>query len=223
MKKIFIALFCCVALASCTFHSGIITPANVIVQEDNFKRIGTIYGSATATYILGIGGNKKLGLVNEAKNDLYTKHKLGANQTITNITYDISRQMILGAFYYKQTCHISADVYEFSRDNNYSENFLNKQIQKDEAKVDSGIEKDEAKVDSEGFVSGPHKNYFKGEIILFKIGANFYKATVSQDSKGENRVAVENFYEKINSNWSLQKNATSKFIPASYIQSKKTP
>jgi len=193
MKKIFFLLLCYL-ISGCTFHSGLMTPANVIVQGDNFKRIGTIYGSATATYILGIGGNEKLGLVNEAKNDLYTKHNLGANQTIANITYDISKTMVLGPLYYMQTCHISADIYEFSKDGNYTLIANN----------------------DNSYKLGKLQRYFAGQKVMFKINEEIYKATVFENT-GADYFTATRIYQLIDEKWESKAEMDKKRIPFSLI------
>ena len=60
----------------------------------------TIEGSSTATYILGMGGVFRGGLVNEAKRNMYQKHNLGRNQIIANVTLDETQTYILGPIIY---------------------------------------------------------------------------------------------------------------------------
>lgn len=97
-------------------HSGIILPSQVQLNGPNFKMIKSIQGSAKAIYFLGIGGNKKMGLVNEAKANMYQTHNFAKNQTITNITLDNKHSFFLYPILYMKTIIISADIIQFGED-----------------------------------------------------------------------------------------------------------
>ena len=82
--------------------------------KDNFSIVKTIEGKAQATYVFGIGGNLKDGLVNEAKRNMYLSHQLKPNQNLTNITVDTKvTSFILPIFYQSKVVLVSADVIEF--------------------------------------------------------------------------------------------------------------
>jgi nucleoside-specific outer membrane channel protein Tsx len=102
------------------FHGSCISTHNGFIQspsfsvKNNFKIVSTIEGKSKATYILGIGGNLREGLVNEAKKNMYSKYLLNANQNLTNITVDIKRTFfILPIFFMRQNVIVSADIIEF--------------------------------------------------------------------------------------------------------------
>ena len=101
-------------------HSSCISTHNGSIQspsfsvKNNFKIVSTIEGKSKATYILGIGGNLREGLVNEAKRNMYSNYKLQANQNLTNITTDIKRTyFILPLLFMSQNVIVSADVIQF--------------------------------------------------------------------------------------------------------------
>jgi hypothetical protein len=94
-------------------HNGFIQSPSFSVKND-FKIVSTIEGKSKATYILGIGGNLREGLVNEAKKNMYSNYKLQANQNLTNITTDIKRTyFILPLLFMSQNVIVSADIIQF--------------------------------------------------------------------------------------------------------------
>ena len=98
-------------------HTGSIQTSSFAVNN-NFKIVSTIEGESEAIYILGIGGNMKNGLINEAKKNMYLKTSLLPNQNITNITTDIKRTFfIFPLLFMSQTAIVSADVIEFYNGN----------------------------------------------------------------------------------------------------------
>ena len=107
--------------SSClSIHKGNIS-SNSFSIKDNFNIISTIEGNSRATYILGIGGNLREGLINEAKKDMYQKYKLQPNQNLTNITTDIKMTyFIFPLIYMSQKVIVSADVIRFYKDNELS-------------------------------------------------------------------------------------------------------
>jgi hypothetical protein len=116
MKHIFtfsIILFLIIHSSCISTHNGFIQSPSFSVKN-NFKIVSTIEGKSKATYILGIGGNLREGLINEAKKNMYSKYSLNANQNLTNITVDIKRTFfILPLFFMSQNIIVSADVIEF--------------------------------------------------------------------------------------------------------------
>ena len=129
MKKIFIALFCSVALVGCTitrttYEGTIVFPENVMFDKANFKYVKTISGSSHAVYN-GYGYDKKRsseGLINTAKENMYKNHVFMPNQIITNISRDVIRTYDEKGFNskYEVKVVISADIYEFSSNGVYS-------------------------------------------------------------------------------------------------------
>jgi hypothetical protein len=97
-----------------SLHNGDFIQPNIPSNKENFRIIKTIRGEASATYILGIGGNLKDGLINEAKINMYGSHELKPNQNITNITKDIKKAyFIIPILYMSETVIVSADIIEF--------------------------------------------------------------------------------------------------------------
>ena len=112
-------IFAVAILTSCTVtkYSGNLSQENHKVEfnKPNFMYVKTIEGSAYADYNgWGWDKTKVQGLVNEAKINMYSKHKLSPNQIITNVTNDILRSFNNRGFgTRKVTVVLSADVYEF--------------------------------------------------------------------------------------------------------------
>lgn len=112
-------IFAVAILTSCTVtkYSGNLSQENHKVEfnKPNFMYVKTIEGSSYADYNgWGWDKTKVQGLVNEAKINMYSKHKLSPNQIITNVTNDILRSFNNRGFgTRKVTVVLSADVYEF--------------------------------------------------------------------------------------------------------------
>jgi hypothetical protein len=97
-----------------SINNGTILQNSQSSTKENFTIVKTISGEATATYILGIGGNNRNGLTKEAKEKMYSNHKLSSNQNITNITLDVRKQyFIFPILYNNETVIVSADVIEY--------------------------------------------------------------------------------------------------------------
>ncbi|MBD0831315.1 DUF6567 family protein [Aestuariibaculum sediminum] len=96
MKKITL-LFALLTIltTSCATHNGLTRNMNqnnteVVLSQNNFKIIKTVKGFAKATYILGIGGHSKNGLVSEAKSNMLENANLeGTSRAIINETVEI--------------------------------------------------------------------------------------------------------------------------------------
>lgn len=131
-------------------HTGKIYPSQVQLNQPNFKFVKSIQGVAQATYVLGIGGNMPMGLINEAKANMYQTYSFAKNQTITNITIDEKRLSFLYPILYVKTIIISADVIQFGEDlvnenintNKKQENFENKNVL-NEKKTENSLTDDE--------------------------------------------------------------------------------
>jgi hypothetical protein len=104
------------------YHTGMFQPSQVAVINSDFKVIKTIQGESQATYVLGIGGNRMQGLVNEAKRNMYNSHMLKENQMIANVTVDSKQTYILYPILYTKKIIITADVIQFGNHstNSYS-------------------------------------------------------------------------------------------------------
>tara|TARA_B100000963_G_scaffold351954_1_gene364377 strand:+ start:797 stop:1180 length:384 start_codon:yes stop_codon:yes gene_type:complete len=114
MKKIIIYLLTpCLFFTSCiALHKGNLQPS-VNLETNNFAYIKTVSGSATATYILGIGGNRD-GLVQSSLNRF--RSNLKQNQALVNISIDErSTFFILPIIYREKKITVSADIIEFTK------------------------------------------------------------------------------------------------------------
>jgi hypothetical protein len=87
MKKIVpISLFV-MMLTSCASFNPNVTSTNVnqtqvVLTNNNFKVVKHVQGTATATYVFGIGGLKKKGLVAYARKQMFETADLKGPQTI---------------------------------------------------------------------------------------------------------------------------------------------
>lgn len=100
-------IFLSIFLASCaTFHSGTLT-GNVFPNQ---KIVDFAIGTEKATYVLGIGGNKKDALVYNAKRNLYNSFPLKENQAYSNFTIDFKNSFKL--VYFERKVIITADIVE---------------------------------------------------------------------------------------------------------------
>ncbi|MEY2703008.1 MAG: hypothetical protein RLY43_1646 [Bacteroidota bacterium] len=73
-----------------------------------------VEGKSKATYLLGIGGNDRKSLINEAKQDLLQKHNLKSNQALANVTTSFKNSNYLGLMQIVE-CTLSADIVEFNK------------------------------------------------------------------------------------------------------------
>lgn len=81
------------------------------VWKINQKTVGT----ATATYILGIGGLNRQALVEEAKSELKKVLPLSDNQAYVNITVNWKTSYIIFGVIMKVKCTVTADIVEFKK------------------------------------------------------------------------------------------------------------
>ncbi len=112
-------LFCAaLVLSSCGVHLGMETNVNnnvtnVELAESNFRILDRVSGSASATYVLGIGGFNNTVLIENAKSEMLANANLdGGSKAIANVSTDI----YIGKFfpvYYQKTVTVSAHVVEF--------------------------------------------------------------------------------------------------------------
>ena len=122
MKRLLVFVFAVLLLGSCTvtLYDGKIYPSNVEFNQPNFIYVKTIKGSAEATFnAFGWDKEKSDGLVNKAKQNMYLRHPLKANQVPTNVTVDILKVgepnslAKDGISLSKVRVIITADIFEF--------------------------------------------------------------------------------------------------------------
>lgn len=102
-----------VAFSNCAMHTGYMQ-SSAVLNSNNFSYLKRdVQGTASCTYVLGIGGLNKNALVNEAKQNLLKNFDLQANQALVDITVNWKKTYYL--FVTKNECTISASVVEFSK------------------------------------------------------------------------------------------------------------
>lgn len=113
MRNLFLIFLSGVLLTSCvSSHGGAIT-SSVALNQDNFFIEESVSGSATATYILGFGGNDQIALVAQAKRDLLNKTNFSlGSRALANEVLDFKIQNILGVVT-KVTATVTAQVVNF--------------------------------------------------------------------------------------------------------------
>nr|WP_298654995.1 DUF6567 family protein [uncultured Flavobacterium sp.] len=119
MKKIKLLSFLVVItmMTSCmaTFSGGLNNGTTTNLSSANFSySTMNVEGKSRATYVLGIGGNDRMSLINEAKQDLLQKHNLKSNQALANVTTSFKNSNFLGLMIIVE-CTISADIVEFNK------------------------------------------------------------------------------------------------------------
>lgn len=114
-KKI-IAVTLFIVFQSCTaIHGGYMTNS-ASLSTNNFQYVKyDAQGTATVTYFLGIGGNLKMALVNEAKKNLLENNPLSPNQTLVNTTVNWKTTII--GVHVTTRCTVAADIVEFNSSN----------------------------------------------------------------------------------------------------------
>ncbi len=136
-KSIVITLL--VVFQSCTaVHSGYMTNSAAL-SSNNFHYVKyDAQGTATVTYIFGIGGNLKMALVNEAKKNLLENNPLSPNQTLVNTTVNWKTTIIW--FHTTTRCTVTADIVEFNSSNESVKNNQSKETIDSETKVEKNDE-----------------------------------------------------------------------------------
>ena len=119
MKKAGIAmLLFSILCSSCALHNGLTSNTNnttteVVLSKNNFKVIGNAKGYSRVTYILGIGGLSKQGMINEAKAEMFENAGTeGASRAVINQTVELKHT----AFPFVRTYEVfaSGQVIEFT-------------------------------------------------------------------------------------------------------------
>lgn len=118
MKRISIVLIVLsLFLTSCATHYGIPKNYNqntteVVLTKNNFKVVKMVKGEAEATYIFGIGGLSKNGLIAEAKTKMLESAGMeGASRMVVNEIVEVKTSGFL--FINKYKVIVSAQIIEF--------------------------------------------------------------------------------------------------------------
>jgi hypothetical protein len=107
-----IALALIALLSSCAMHQGYIV-SSAALSSNNFIYVKDgVKGTATATYVFGMGGLSKEGLVDAAKQDMLSTNPLRDNQALVNLTVNWKKSFVL-PFAITHRCTITGDIVEF--------------------------------------------------------------------------------------------------------------
>lgn len=120
MKRlIFLLIGITILFSSCAVHNGLTYNENthateVVLAKNNYKVIAQVQGQSCATYVFGIGGLTKRGLIDAAKRAMLSKADLiGGSKAIINETVETKSTMVF-PFLIKKTVIVSAHVIEFT-------------------------------------------------------------------------------------------------------------
>ncbi len=110
--KTLLLLFVGSIIFSCATHDGYML-SSASLSSNNFKYVvKDAVGTATATYIIGIGGHSKQSLVAEAKKNLLEKYNFKDNNALVNLTVNWKKTFV-NPIAYRNRCTITADIVEF--------------------------------------------------------------------------------------------------------------
>jgi len=119
MKKMyFLLILVALCMTSCASHFGLPKNFNqntteVVLTKKNFKVVKMVKGEAEATYIFGIGGLAKNGLVAEAKSKMLSDAGMdGTARTVINEVVEVKTSGFLFVSKYKVI--VSAQIIEFT-------------------------------------------------------------------------------------------------------------
>lgn len=114
-NPILIPLIFIITLSSCVAtHSGSLTGSGSLSSPNFIYIKKDISGQSKVTYILGIGGMKKITLVGNAQKNMLAGNELKSNQALANITVNFKASNYL--FVYRTViCTVTADVVEFNK------------------------------------------------------------------------------------------------------------
>lgn len=107
---------------SCAYHQGTLAGGNAVITDTNASVSGTAYGYGQTIHILGIGGNQKEALLQEAKRNLRANSRLQPGQAFGQTSVNFKTQFFLVGW--KTQVIVAADVIDFrhpqQRDTNHS-------------------------------------------------------------------------------------------------------
>lgn len=194
--------------SSCAIHNGYINNS-ASLSEANFRYVQTnISGTAEAKYILGIGGMNRTALVSEAKREMLRKYPLKSNEALVNTTVNWKTSNILGIFFAKQECTVTADIVSFQSSSEYPSD--ENQIQNSNANTnDRRSQKqseDEANAQTDvdkKFNVGDEVQYWKGTKkirgVIYKIENEDYHIRYTKANGAEKTlISTDKWLVKIN-------------------------
>ncbi len=122
MKKhiLFLTFIAMLLLPSCASFNPNVSSVNqnqtqVNLSSNNFKVVKRVQGSASATYIFGIGGLGKKGLVAAAKKEMYDEAQLSGSQCIINEHTEWKTSNLIPYVWGSATVTTSGYIIEFTK------------------------------------------------------------------------------------------------------------
>ena len=107
-------------------HGGYMNNSAAL-NQGNFKyNYQGVSGSASTFLFLGIGGFNTSKIVEDAKKELLRKHPLKSNQALANVTVNWRNSFYIIAM--STTCTISADIIEFTSNQEDNTEYTNKDL-----------------------------------------------------------------------------------------------
>ena len=113
MKKILFVLVAAMSIlfSSCGIHNEATSNYNelqtqVVLNQANYKVVGTATGECTQVYICGIGGMSQKSMSNSATSEMYKNANLRGAQAIINSNVNFKYTTVLGV-YTKVTCVVN--------------------------------------------------------------------------------------------------------------------
>ncbi|MBD3889827.1 DUF6567 family protein [Olleya marilimosa] len=117
-KSIFLLMLVAMFFTSCASHFGLPKNYNqntteVVLTKKNFKVVSIVKGEAQATYIFGIGGLAKNGLIAEAKSKMLKSAGMeGSARSLVNEVVEVKSSGFL--FVNKYKVIVSGQIVEFT-------------------------------------------------------------------------------------------------------------
>jgi hypothetical protein len=115
LVSLIMALFASCATFNPNVHSQNVNQTQVVLTNNNFKVIKRVQGSATATYVFGIGGLNKKGLVASSRKDMYESAKLDGSQIIISEHTEWKMSSVVPFVWGSATVTTSGYVIEFTK------------------------------------------------------------------------------------------------------------
>lgn len=97
-------------LGSCATYTGT-QQGSASLSQPNFRYAGSVYGTAEATYFLGLGGHGHQTMINEAREQMQQKFLLRSGLALANVNTEIKTSYFLVGV--RRRIIITADVVDF--------------------------------------------------------------------------------------------------------------
>ena len=119
LLMLFVLAAMLVGVSSCSVHDPLTrnlnqNSTNVVLQDNNFKIVQKVRGEAQADYFFYLGGFRKNGLIEEARNQMLENANLvGSSRAVINETVETSVTTFAG-IYSNVKVTVSGYVVEFT-------------------------------------------------------------------------------------------------------------